>query len=113
MATYTEIEGQGKLTTANITGATTITITTPPALIGAAYFVLEAIRTSEGVYNSSSPSLAGSISGLAGGSYVQNNHVIGVAVPNAGVTFTYTPDSTISSGEAYVRGTGGITVEIS
>jgi len=113
MATYTDIEGQGKLTTADITGATTITITTPPELIGTAYFVLEAIRTSEGVYNSSSPSLVGSISGLAGGSYVQNNHMMGVVVPNGGVTFTYTPDNTISTGEAYVRGTGSITVEIS
>ena len=113
MATYIDIEGQGKLTTANITGTPTITITTPPELIGTAYFVLEAVRTSEGVYNSSSTSLEGSISGLAGGSYVQNTYTMGVVVPNAGVTFTYTPDNTIPTGEAYVRGTGGVTVEIS
>jgi len=112
MAIYTDIEGQGKLTTSNITGATTVTITTPPELVGSAYFVLEAVRTSEGIYDSSSPSLAGSISGLADGSYVQNNYVVGVTVPNGGVTFTYTPDSTISTGEAYVRGTGGISVQI-
>ena len=58
MATYTEIEGQGKLLTGNITGATTFTVVPPPSQTGSVYFTLETIRNSSGDYDSTSPTNA-------------------------------------------------------
>jgi len=115
MAIYTDIEGQGKLTTANITGASTITITAPATLNGSAYLVLEAVREVDGTYNTSSPNLEGTFSNLDNvSSLQQHTHLFGIVLnDNNGGSFDFTPDSTITAGTAYVRGTGGITVDIS
>jgi hypothetical protein len=114
MATYSNIGEAGKLTTANISGPTTITITTPASLTGSAYFTLETIRNSSGSYDSSSPTNAlGSYSSLSGvSSLVTSSYVFSVVVENGGGSLSFTPSSTISAGTAYVRGTGGISVEI-
>ena len=114
MATYTGIEGQGKLLTDNITGATTFTIVPPPSQTGSVYFTLETIRNSSGSYDSTSPTNAiGSYSTFVNCSgLVTSSYVFSVVVGEGTGSFSFTPASTISSGTAYVRGTGGITLEI-
>ena len=114
MATYSNIGGAGKLTTANISGATTITITTPASLTGSAYFTLETVRNADGAYDSTSPTNAlGSYSSLSGVlGLVTSSYVFSVVVENGGGSLSFTPSSTITAGTAYVRGTGGISVEI-
>lgn len=115
MATYTDIEGQGKLTTATIgTGAHTITITPPTNQIGDTYFTLEAIRNADGFYDSTSPILAGVFGSFSRVStIVSDTYKFSVVVEEGGGSFTYTPNSSIAIGEAYVRGTGGVTASIS
>ena len=114
MATYSDIGGQGKLTTAPISGATSVTITTPASLTGSAYFVLETVRNSSGSYDSTSSTNAlGSYSNLSGISgLVTSSYIFSVVVENGGGSFDFTPSATITAGSAYIRGTGGITVEI-
>jgi len=114
MATYTNIGGSGKLTTANISGATTITITTPSSLTGSAYFTLETVRNEDGFYDSLSPTNAiGTYANLSGvSSLVTSSYIFSVVVENGGGSFTFTPAATITAGTAYVRGTGGISVQI-
>jgi hypothetical protein len=114
MATYTDIGGSGKLTTANISGATTITITTPASLTGSAYFVLETVRNESGSYDSSSPTNAlGSYSSLSGvKTLVTSSYIFSLVVENGGGSLSFTPSAQIDAGTAYVRGTGGISVEI-
>ena len=114
MATYTNIEGQGKLTTAPIAGSTTITITPPASLTGDSYFTLEATRNTNGFYGSTSPKLAGIFSNLNGVSnIVSDTYKFSAVIEEGGGSFDYTPTSTISIGDAYVRGTGDISVDIS
>jgi hypothetical protein len=115
MATYTDIGGPGKLTTANIpASANTITITTPTSLTGSAYFTLETVRNVDGVYDSSSPTNAiGTYANLSGvSSLVTSSYIFSVVVENGGGSFTFTPAAQITAGTAYVRGTGGISVQI-
>lgn len=114
MATYTDIEGQGKLTTTTLgTGTQTITITPPTGQLGSTYFTLEAIRNADGEYDSTSPVLAGVFGNFNGiSTLVSDTHKFSAVVEEGGGYFNYTPNSTIEAGEAYVRGTGGITVLI-
>ena len=114
MATYTDIGGPGKLTTANISGATTITITTPSSLTGSAYFTLETVRNADGAYDSTSPTnTVGTYANLTNVSgLVTSSYVFSVVVENGGGSLSFTPASTITAGTAYVRGTGGISVQI-
>lgn len=115
MATYTGIEGQGKLTTATISGNTTCTITTPASLTGSAYFTLEAsARNSSGSFDSSTPTIAiGTYSNLTNvKTLVTSSYILSVVVENGGGSFQFNPSSNIAVGSAYVRGTGGITVQI-
>ena len=114
MATYTDIEGQGKLTTAQIAGTVTITLTPPAGQVGDTYFALEAIRNTNGTYDSSSPILTGTFDNISGISTIAGDqYKFGAVVGADGGSFDYTPDNTIAIGTAYVRGTGGITASIS
>jgi len=114
MATYTDIGGSGKLTTGNISGATTFTIVPPTSLTGSAYFTLETVRNSSGSYDPTSPTNAiGAYGSFVNcGGLVTSSYVFSVVVGEGTSSFSFTPASTISSGTAYIRGTGGITLEI-
>ena len=114
MATYTDIDGQGKLLTGDITGLTTFTIVPPSTQLGSVYFTLETVRNSNGSYDSTSPTNAlGSYSTFVNCSgLVTSSYIFSVVCGEGTGSFDFTPSSTISSGTAYIRGTGGITLEI-
>lgn len=127
MATYTakQLSGAGVLLADNITAALPATkfIITNTSSTGSAYFTFETVRNSNGFYDSSTVTNAkGGLdiinipagADLAVIDKIQSDYIWSVVVPPGGVSgFTFDPSQLVSAGDVFLRGTGGISLEIS
>ena len=115
MASYTanQLNGAGtpiEALTAGVSYAFTITNTTST---GSAYFTVETVRDSNGFYDSTRPTNAlgiyslFSVEGLITSSYISS-----VVVTDLGGIYQFTPTSNIALGSSFLRGTGGISLDI-
>ena len=126
MSTYTadQLKGAGVLLSGNITAplpATKFLITNTTST-GSAYFTFETVRNSSGSYDSTSPTNAkgglNMASPPAGATLVvtdliKSDYIFSVVVPPGGVSgFSFDPSNQVNAGTVYLRGTGGISLEI-
>tara|TARA_B100001093_G_scaffold514289_1_gene587988 strand:- start:200 stop:589 length:390 start_codon:yes stop_codon:yes gene_type:complete len=126
MASYTaaQLKGAGVLLADNITTGLPIAkfLITNTTSTGSAYFTFETVRNSNGFYDSSSPTNG---SGLVridippiGATTVpvdliQDNYIWSIVIPSGGVCgFTFIPTSQVDASTVYLRGTGGISLEL-
>ena len=125
MATYTaeELRGQGTLTEA-ISGATSFEFTFPSSLSGSAYFTFETKRNVTGSYDNVTALGKGdkevgvnsSIVIKPTGSAYETGYIWSAKVRDGGSeannVITWTPAVNVGVGTAYLRGTGGISVNV-
>ena len=126
MATYTaqQLSGAGVLLADNITAALPATkfLITNTTSTGSAYFTFETVRNGDGYYDSSSSTNAKGgldIDNLPAGAtllvtdLIQSDYIFSVIVPPGGVSgFTFDPSAQVNAGTVFLRGTGGISLEI-
>lgn len=118
MASYTadQLYGAGtpiEALTAGVSYVFTITNTTST---GSAYFTVETVRDSNGFYDSTRPTNAigsySSFSDIDQNSLITSSYISSVVVPEGGGTYQFTPTSNIALSSSFLRGTGGITLNI-
>jgi hypothetical protein len=117
MASYTSEQLYGKgVEIEALTAATsyTFTLTTPSGLEGNAYFTLESVRDVNGFYVGKSANAVGNV-GIVSGTHglIQSSYIFSVIVASGGGSFTFIPTSSIPSGGAFLRATGGMSLAIS
>ena len=116
MATYTSLQLSGAGTIGeNLSGTKTFTFYNA-AGSGSAYFTLEAIRTSDGFYNYSSPVISSgsfSVSASMLPGFITSSNVFSLSIPPATSSFTFAPVSAITGSSYYLRGEGQISLIIS
>lgn len=115
MASYNsnQLNGKGTLIEALNSGSTyTFDITS--SLSSSTYFTLETVRNPIGFYDSSSPTAIkgifenyANITGLVSSSYI-----FSTVVGQGGGSFTFTPSNNINQNEVFLKGTGGINLNI-
>jgi len=90
------------------------TFTNPSS--GSAYFFMETLRTSTGVYDSSSLRAAkGAYWNFTGSdqySLVSSDYIFGWVVPPGTSSFEYNPTDYVQTGSVYFKGTGYVTAQI-
>lgn len=109
--TYTQLYGAGSLGE-NLTGQKTFTFTNPS---GSSYFTMETVRSSNGSYNSSSPTnFIGSYTTSGSMGLVTSSYIASIVVQPGVSSFVFTPSYTLVSGSNYyLRGTGMYSLTIS
>ena len=126
MASYTaaQLKGAGVLLADNITTGLPLAkfLITNTTSTGSAYFTFETVRNSDGFYDSSSPTNgSGNLridvppigATLIPANLVQSNYIWSVVVPPGGVCgFVFGPTSQVDASTVYLRGTGGISLEL-
>jgi len=108
-----QLNGEGTPIEALSSGSTyTFSITS--SISSSAYFVLESVRNTIGFYDSSSVASAQgkienpiNITGMVSSSYILSS-VVG---PEGG-SFDFIPSNNIAASESFLRGTGGISLNI-
>ena len=131
MATYTaeQLSGDGVLLADNIPAALPATkfLIANTTSTGSAYFTFETVRNANGFYDSSSPTNARGgldVANLPAGATLLvtgslqgedvSDYIWSVVVPSGGISgFTFDPSLEVVAGTVYLRGTGGISLEIS
>lgn len=115
MASYNsnQLYGAGAPIEALTSGSTyTFTILSPAT--GSTYFTLETVRNSIGYYSSSSSATAtgtiGNLTNITG--LVSSSYVFSVIVNQGGGSFTFSPATNIAASGSFLRGTGGISLDI-
>ena len=126
MATYTaeQLKGEGVLLEDNITTGSPFAnfLITNTTSTGSAYFTFETVRNINGFYDSSSPTNGkGNLrieippigATLIPVDSIQDDYIWSVVVPSGGVCgFTFAPTSQVNASTVYLRGTGGISLEL-
>ena len=126
MATYTaeQLKGEGVLLADNITTGLPLAkfLITNTTSTGSAYFTFETIRNINGFYDSISPTNGkGNLridippigATLIPVDLIQSDYIWSVIVPPGGVCgFTFGPTSEVKASTVYLRGTGGISLEL-
>ncbi len=126
MASYTaeQLNGGGVLLENKITTGLPLAkfLITNTTSTGSAYFTFETVRNINGFYDSSSPTNGkGNLfidfppigATLIPADLVQSNYIWSVVVPPDGVCgFTFKPTSQVDASTVYLRGTGGISLEL-
>ena len=126
MASYTaaQLNGAGVLLADNITTGLPLAkfLVTNTTSTGSAYFTFETVRNSNGFYDSSSPTNgSGNIridlppigADVSPVDLIQDNYIWSVVIPVGGVCgFTFGPTSQVDKETVYLRGTGGISLEL-
>lgn len=112
--TFNELYGAGT-SSIDLTAGTpyTFTITNNS---GSSYFVMETVSNQNGVYSDSSPkNLSGSFTSVTNiaTAITSSNYVAGFSLPASTNGFTFTPAFNVTGSTLKLRGTGGITLEIS
>lgn len=117
MATYTPsiLKDKGTPTEA-LAGAKTFTFTNP-GTNGSAYFTFETVRTTEGIYDTSSVKYAigtyGLFTNISSSYLVTSSYIFSTPVPPGTSSFQYTPTTNVPVSGAWLRGTGEFTLVIS
>ena len=125
MANYTaEQLREGVLVTDALIGETDFNFTFPSYLTGSAYFTFETKRNATGSYDNVTPLGKGDKEVGASslivikptGSAYETGYIWSAKVRDGGSNpnnvITWTPDINVGVGEAYLRGTGGISVNV-
>ena len=126
MASYTaaQLNGAGVLLADNITTGLPLAkfLVTNTTSTGSAYFTFETVRNSNGFYDSSSPTNASGFiridlppigADTVPVDLIQDNYIWSVVIPSGGVCgFVFGPTSQVDANTLYLRGTGGISLEL-
>jgi hypothetical protein len=116
MASYTsnQLYGAGTPIEA-LTSGTTYTFTIASPATGSSYFTLETVRNPIGYYDSTTPTTAvgtfGNLTNVTG--LVSSSYVFSVIVNQGGGSFTFIPAANVAASGSFLRGTGGISLNIS
>ena len=117
MSSYTgnELKGQGTPIEALTAGVEYIfTVTAPSTLLGSAYFTFETVRNASGFYDSTT--VKNAVGTLSSSNIptlpIQSPYIFSEIISPGGNTFSFTPTNDVAAGNAYVRGTGGISLSI-
>jgi hypothetical protein len=98
----------------SLTSGSTYTFAITSSASGSTYFTLETVRNSIGFYDSTTPATAvgtfGSLTNVTG--LVSSSYVFSVIVNQGGGSFTFTPSTNIVVSGSFLRGTGGISLNI-
>jgi hypothetical protein len=115
MASYTsnQLYGAGAPIEA-LTSGSTYTFALTSSISGSSYFTLETVRNPIGYYGSSSSATAtGNIGNLANiTGLVASPYIFSVIVNQGGGSFTFTPATNVAASGSFLRGTGGISLNI-
>ena len=97
-----------------LTSGSTYTFTLTSSISGSTYFTLESVRNPIGYYGSSSSATAtGSIGNLTNVTgLVTSPYIFSVVVNQGGGSFTFTPATNVAASGSFLRGTGGISLNI-
>lgn len=97
-----------------LTSGSTYTFTIASPISGSTYFTLETVRNPIGFYDSTSVATAegifGSLTNVMG--LVSSSYIFSVVVQPGGGSFTFSPSSNIAASGSFLRGTGGISLNI-
>jgi hypothetical protein len=115
MASYNsnQLEGAGAPIEA-LTSGSTYTFALTSSISGSTYFTLETVRNPIGYYDSSSPATAtGIIENLTNiTGLVASPYIFSVIVNQGGGSFTFTPAANVTVSGSFLRGTGGISLNV-
>jgi hypothetical protein len=97
-----------------LTSGSTYTFALTSSISGSTYFTLESVRNPIGYYGSSSSATAtGNIGNLANiTGLVASPYIFSVIVNQGGGSFTFTPATNVAASGSFLRGTGGISLNI-
>jgi hypothetical protein len=125
MAVYTAAQlSEGVLVTDALIGETNFNFTFPSSLSGSAYFTFETKRNGKGYYDNVTPLGKGdkAVGGSSlivikpTGSAYETGYIWSAVVRDGGSNpnnvITWTPSVNVGVGTAYLRGTGGISVNV-
>ena len=103
MATYTkqQLYGSGSFSE-DLSGLKTFTFTNPS---GSSYFVMETLRNSNEVYDSTSPTNCVGIYSTTPSTIVKSNYIAGFVIPGGVTSFTCRYPSIITGTTLHLRGT--------
>ena len=88
---------------------------TSSACTGSAYFTVETVRNSSGYYGGQPTNALGLYSDFVSinkDTLITSSYISSVVVPNGGGSYKFTPTSNVDISSSFVRGTGGITLNI-
>jgi hypothetical protein len=115
MASYTsnQLYGAGAPIEA-LTSGSTYTFALTSSISGSSYFTLETVRNPIGYYSSSSSATTtGTIGNLANVTgLVTSPYIFSAVVNQGGGSFTFTPATNVVASGSFLRGTGGISLNI-
>ena len=86
-----------------------------PTCSGSAYFTVETVRNSSGYYGGQPTNALGLYSDFVSinkDTLITSSYISSVVVPNGGGSYKFTPTSNVDISSSFVRGTGGITLNI-
>ena len=117
MANYTaeQLSGAGtpiEVLTGGVSYVFTIGNTTST---GSAYFTVETVRDNKGFYSTQPTNALGlysSFSSIEQNTLITSSYISSVVVENGGGIYQFTPTSNIALSSSFLRGTGGITLDI-
>jgi hypothetical protein len=97
-----------------LTSGNTYTFAVTSSASGSTYFTLETVRNPIGYYDSSSPATAtGNIENLTNiTGLVASPYIFSVVTNQGGGSFTFTPATNVAASGSFLRGTGGISLNI-
>lgn len=97
-----------------LTSGSEYTFAVTSSVSGSTYFTLETVRNPIGFYDSSSSATAtgaiGNLTNISG--VVSSPYIFSAIVGQGGGSFTFTPSNNIAASGSFLRGTGGISLNI-
>ena len=117
MASYTanQLNGAGTPIEALNSGSSYVFEITSSTCTGSAYFTVETVRNSKGAYDGQPTNASGLYSEFTGSNpdtLITSSYISSVVVPEGESSYKFTPSSDIAISSSFLRGTGGITLNI-
>ena len=118
MASYTasQLKGAGTPIEELTGGVSYVFNITNTTSTGSAYLTVETVRDSKGFYDSTRPvnaeGLYSLFSGIDQNTLITSSYISSVVVPEGGGVYQFTPASNIALSSSFLRGTGGISLDI-
>ena len=117
MASYTasQLNGAGTPIEALTVGVSYVFTITNTTSTGSAYFTVETVRNYSGSYGGQPTNALGtysSFSSIDQDFMISSSYISSVVVPEGGGIYQFTPTSNIALSSSFLRGTGGISLDI-
>ena len=117
MASYTasQLNGAGTPIEELIGGVSYVFSITNTTSTGSAYFTVETVKNYSGSYAGQPTNALGSyasFSDIDQNTLITSSYISSVVVPGGGGIYQFTPNENIAVSSSMLRGTGGITLEI-